>query len=61
MPIPKLPYPAELRRQMVELVQAGRSPAQFAREFDCSAQSASRLGPRKLLLIAASLRATRIH
>ena len=41
MPIPKPPYPAEFRRQMVELVQAGRSPTQLAPEFDCSAQSIS--------------------
>ena len=41
MPIPKPPYPAEFRRQMVELVQAGRMPTQLAREFDCSAQSIS--------------------
>ena len=41
MPIPKPQYPAEFRRQMVELVQSGRSPTQLAREFDCSAQSIS--------------------
>jgi transposase len=41
MPIPKPPYPAEFRRRMVELVQAGRTPAQLAREFDCSARSIS--------------------
>jgi transposase len=41
MPIPKPPYPAEFRQQMVELVQAGRTPAQLAREFNCSAQSIS--------------------
>ena len=41
MPIPKPPYPAEFRRQMVELVQAGRTPTQLAREFNCSAQSIS--------------------
>ena len=41
MPFPKPWYPAEFRRQRVELVQAGRSPTQFAREFDCSAQSIS--------------------
>jgi transposase len=41
MPIPKPPYPAEFRRQMVELVQAGRTPTQLAREFDRSAQSIS--------------------
>ena len=32
-------YPAEFRRQMVELVQAGRSPEQLARAFDPTAQS----------------------
>ena len=41
MPIPKPPYPAEFRRQMVELVQAGRTPSQLAREFGCTAQSIS--------------------
>jgi len=35
----KAPYPAEFRRQMVELAQAGRSPTELAREFDVSAQS----------------------
>lgn len=33
------PYPAEFRQQMVELVQAGRTPAELAREFGCTAQS----------------------
>ena len=33
------PYPAEFRQQMVELVRAGRSPAQLSREFGVSAQS----------------------
>jgi transposase len=32
-------YPAEFRRQMVELVQAGRPPEQLARAFDPTAQS----------------------
>ena len=41
MPTPKPPYPAEFRRQAVELVQTGRTPAQLAREFNCSAQSIS--------------------
>ena len=41
MPIPKPPYPAEFRQQMVELVQVGRTPAQLAREFSVSAQSIS--------------------
>ena len=33
------PYPAEFRRQLVELVRAGRDPADLAREFEPSAQS----------------------
>ena len=41
MPTPKPPYPAEFRRQMVELVRAGRKPTQLAREFDVTAQSIS--------------------
>jgi transposase len=41
MPTPKPPYPAEFRRQMVELVQAGRKPTQLAREFNVTAQSIS--------------------
>jgi transposase len=32
-------YPAEFRQQMVELVQAGRTPAEQARELGCTAQS----------------------
>lgn len=39
MPTPRPPYPAQFRQQMIELVQTGRTPAQLAREFDCSAQS----------------------
>jgi transposase-like protein len=46
MPIPKPPYPAEFRQQMVELVQAGRTPAQLAREFSVSAQSISSWLPK---------------
>ncbi len=41
MPISKPPYPAQFRQQMIELVQAGRTPAQLAREFGVSAQSIS--------------------
>jgi transposase len=41
MPATKPPYPAPFRRQIVALVQAGRSPAQLAREFGVSAQSIS--------------------
>jgi transposase len=33
------PYTAEFRRQMVELVRAGRSPDELAREFEPTAQS----------------------
>jgi transposase len=33
------PYPAEFRGQMVELVRAGRTPAELAREFDVTAQT----------------------
>jgi len=33
------PYAPEFRRQMIELVQAGTTPAHLAREFGCSAQT----------------------
>ena len=33
------PYPPEFRRQMIELVRAGRDPEQLAREFEPTAQS----------------------
>ncbi len=33
------PYPAEFRQQMIDLVRAGRTPAELAREFGCTAQS----------------------
>src|SRR6187399_1477970 len=39
MPSTKPPYPAEFREQIVELVHAGRLPAELAREFGCSAQT----------------------
>ena len=39
MPRTHPPYPAELRQQMVELVRAGRNPAELSREFRCSAQA----------------------
>ncbi len=32
-------YPSEFRRQMVELVRAGRTPEELAREFEPSAQA----------------------
>ena len=41
MPKSKPPYLAPFRQQMVELVQAGRTPAQLSPEFNVSAQSIS--------------------
>ena len=39
MPTPKPPYPEAFRQQMVELVLAGRSVTELAREFGCNASS----------------------
>jgi transposase len=39
MPKSRPPYPAEFRRQMVELVHAGRTPEELSREFEPSAQA----------------------
>lgn len=39
MPTPKPPYPAAFRQQMVELVRAGRSVSDLAREFGCNTSS----------------------
>ena len=39
MPNPRPPYPAQFREQMVELVRAGRKPAELAKEFGCHATS----------------------
>ena len=36
MPKSHPPYPPELRRRLVELVRAGRSPAELAEEFEPS-------------------------
>jgi len=33
------PYPAAFREQMLELVRAGKTPAELAREFECTAQT----------------------
>jgi transposase len=38
MPKSKPPYAPEVRRRMVELVRAGRSPAELAREYEPSEQ-----------------------
>jgi len=35
----RTPYPAEFRRNLVDLVRAGRSPEDLARHFEPSAQS----------------------
>ena len=35
----RAPYPPEYRRRMIELVRAGRSPEEFAMEFEPTAQS----------------------
>jgi len=39
MPETRPPYPAEFRRQMVELARAGRTPEELAKEFEPSAQA----------------------
>jgi len=39
MPKSRPPYPAEFRRQMVELVRTGRTPEELSREFEPTAQS----------------------
>jgi transposase len=38
MPKSHTPYPPELRRRLVELVRAGRSPVELAEEFEPSEQ-----------------------
>ena len=52
MPKSHARYAPEYRRRMVELVRAGRSPEEFAKEFEPTAQSiatgcagGSRCGP----------------
>jgi hypothetical protein len=44
----RLPYAPEFRRQMVELVNAGRSPEELAREFEPTAQSRTGLPKRRV-------------
>ena len=39
MPKTRPPYAPEFRRQMVELVRAGRDPTELSREFEPSAQA----------------------
>ena len=37
MPQSRPPYPPEFRRQMIELVRAGRTPQELSREFEPAA------------------------
>ena len=39
MPRTRGAYPPEFRRQMIELVRAGRTPEQLAKEFEPTAQA----------------------
>ena len=39
MPKTRAAYPAAFRQQMIELVRAGRSPEDLAREFESTAQT----------------------
>lgn len=39
MPRTRRPYPEEFKRQMIELVRAGRTPEELSREFEPTAQS----------------------
>jgi len=39
MPKTRSPYPAEFRRQMVDLVRAGRTPEDLAKEFEPTSHS----------------------
>ena len=39
MPRPRKSYPPEFRRQLIELVRAGRSPESLSKEFEPSAQT----------------------
>jgi transposase len=39
MPRTRTPYPEEFRQQILELVRAGRTPAELAKEFEPTAQT----------------------
>ena len=39
MPKSHSPYPREFRRQMVELVRAGRTPQELSKEFEPSGEA----------------------
>ena len=51
----RAPYPPEFRRQMVELVEAGRSPEELAREFEPSAQAIRNWVSRRKAVLAAGV------
>ena len=44
MPPTRPPYPSELKRQIVELMRAGRSPSELAREFEPTSSDHPELG-----------------
>jgi hypothetical protein len=44
MPRSRPPYPPEFRKQMVELVRAGRSPEELSGEFELSGPDDPQLG-----------------
>ena len=44
MPRSHAPYPPEFRRQMVELVRAGRTPGELAKEFGALVRVDPQLG-----------------
>ncbi len=47
------PYPAEFKRQMVELVRAGRTPEELSREFEPTAQSIHTwVGSTRVILVS---------
>ena len=48
------PYPPEFRRQIVELVRAGRSPEDLAQEFEPTAQSIRNWSARRSATPAAA-------
>ena len=39
MPKARVPYPAEFRQKIVDLVRAGRSPGELAKQFEPSEQT----------------------
>jgi transposase-like protein len=52
----RAPYPLEFKRQMVELVRAGRTPKELSREFEPTAQSVEKRNVRCLRRRSTKLR-----